>query len=52
MMLFTQIIKVLGNAAQQTIKWPYLSGSDQGIRTVGLDMCKKQAGGKYMLCIC
>jgi hypothetical protein len=50
--LFKQIFKVFENTAQQTVNWPYMSSSNQGIRTIGLDMCKKQAGGKCILCIC
>jgi hypothetical protein len=46
--LFTWIFKVLETTSQTVIKFPYIYNVDRGIRTIGLDMCKKQAGGMYI----
>lgn len=51
-MLFTRIFEVLANASRQTLRFCYLHHTNRGIRSIGLDMCMKQAGGKYMYHIC
>jgi hypothetical protein len=51
--LFEKAFKILGNIGREPIKWAYQLGSDdscEGIRTITVDMCKKQAPGR--LCIC
>ena len=47
--MFELIFSVLAQASQSLVHWPYIHGTEQGLRTIGLDMCNKQAGG--MLCI-
>jgi hypothetical protein len=49
--MFRLIFTTLAEAARTIIHFPYIHGTELGLRTIGLDMCKKQAGGKYMLCI-
>jgi hypothetical protein len=46
--LFEKLFKMLENAARQEVRWAYLYGLSndiQGIRTITVDMCKKQAPG-------
>lgn len=48
--LFSLLFELLGNVARQPVRWAYLH--HEGIRAVTVDMCKKQAGGRHMLCLC
>jgi hypothetical protein len=50
--LFTRIFKVLETTSRIVIKFPYIHNVERGIRTIGLDMCKKQAGGMYIRRLC
>ncbi|KAJ6002324.1 hypothetical protein N7522_007551 [Penicillium canescens] len=46
--LFERLFKVLGDVGRKPVSWAYQLGGDddaEGIRTVTLDMCKKQAPG-------
>lgn len=48
--LFEKLFKVLGDVGRKPVTWAYQVGADDsadGIRTVTLDMCKKQAPGMY-----
>jgi hypothetical protein len=45
--MFKAIFEVLDNAAGTRIRFAYLDQTEQGIRTIGLDMCRKQAPGIY-----
>ena len=44
------MFKVLGNTAQSSIQFTHIYGTGLYIATV--NMCKKQAGGKYIFSIC
>ena len=48
--MFQLVFKVLGDTARSSIQFAHIHGT--GLRTATVDMCKKQAGGEYMLCIC
>ena len=48
--MFQLVFKVLGNAAQLSIQFIHIHGT--GLRTVTVNICKKQAGGKYIIYIC
>ena len=50
--MFQMIFKQIANAGRILVHWSYLHNTLNGIKTIGLDMCKKQAGGKYMSGIC
>jgi hypothetical protein len=50
--IFKDIFDTLREAGRGLIYFPHIHFTDNGIRTIGLDMCKKQASGEYMLCIC
>jgi hypothetical protein len=43
--MFKAIFEVLDNAAHTRVRFAYLDQVDKGLRTIGLDMCKKQAPG-------
>jgi hypothetical protein len=43
--MFELVFKVLGNTARLSIKFVYIYGT--GLCTAIVDICKKQAGGKY-----
>ena len=47
--MFKLVFKVLGDAAQSSIQFAHIHRT--GLCTATVDMCKKQAGGKYTLCI-
>ena len=50
--LFAKCFKILGDVARQPVKWAYMYGSDDSvgrIRTVTVDMCRKQAPGMSVL---
>jgi hypothetical protein len=47
--MFELVFKVLGDAARSSIQFAHIHGA--GLRTATVDMCKKQAGGKYTLYI-
>jgi hypothetical protein len=49
--MFCLIFIMLAKAAHIIIYFLYIYGIKLGLRIISLDMCKKQAGGKYMLCI-
>lgn len=44
--MFKRIFNVLTNVGRKTIAFRHISGGDDGLQTVTMDMCKKQAGGK------
>ena len=50
--LFDLLFSTLADAGRFIIHFPYIHQTSTGLRTIGLDMCKKQAGGKYSLYIC
>jgi hypothetical protein len=43
--LFDLLFSTLSNAGRFIIHFPYIHQTQTGLRTIGLDMCKKQAGG-------
>jgi len=46
--LFQKIFQILGDVGRKPIRWAYQQGGgdhSDGIRTVTVDMCKKQAPG-------
>jgi hypothetical protein len=50
--IFKTIVDTLSEAGRGLIHFPYLHFTESGIRTIGLDMCKKQAGGMHTRSIC
>jgi hypothetical protein len=50
--LFTFIFQTLAEVSRQPVKFWHIHQAENSIRTIGLDMCKKQARGKHILCIC
>ena len=48
--MFQLVFKVLGDTARSSIQFAHIHGT--GLRTATVDMCKKQAGGEYVFCIC
>jgi hypothetical protein len=49
--LFEKLFKMLGDTARHEVQWAYLYGLSKdmtGIRTVTVDMCRKQAPGKHI----
>ena len=48
--MFTRLFTVLEQVSRQNIKFPYIHHTQRGIRTISLDMCKKQAGGMCSIC--
>jgi hypothetical protein len=50
--IFKTIFNTLGEAGRSLVHFPYFHFTESGIRTIGLDMCKKQAGGRYTHSIC
>ena len=53
--LFEKLFKVLGDVARKPVTWAYDHGNNDnlpGIRTVTLDMCKKQAADIYLFELC
>jgi hypothetical protein len=46
--MFHHIFRVLGEVARCPVQFPYIHRTQQGIRTVTVDMCKKQAPGKIL----
>jgi hypothetical protein len=47
--IFQLVFKVLGNTARSFIQFAHIYGT--GLRTAIVNICKKQAGGKYTLSI-
>jgi hypothetical protein len=45
--MFSKIFKMLGDVASSPIRWPHIQGGENEILTITIDMCKKQAPGKY-----
>jgi hypothetical protein len=50
--MFQMIFKQIANTGHILVYWSYLYNTLNGIKTIGLNMCKKQVGGKYMSGIC
>ncbi len=48
--MFSQIFPILEDVARSSIRFPYIHGGEQGLRTVTIDMCKKQASGRMRIC--
>ena len=48
--MFSQIFLILKDVAHSSIWFPHIHGGEQGLHTVMIDMCNKQAEG--MLCTC
>jgi hypothetical protein len=51
--LFEKAFKILGDVGREPTKWAYQLGHDdlcEGIRTITVDMCKKQAPGRLHIC--
>jgi hypothetical protein len=46
--MFELVFAQLAQAARTIIHWPHIHGTDKGLRTIGLDMCNKQAGGMHI----
>lgn len=47
--LFEVVFSVLSEASRTIIRWPHIDSTERGLRTIGLDMCAKQAGGMYSI---
>jgi hypothetical protein len=48
--LFERLFRTLGNVGRKPVSFAYMLGGEdaaEGIRTVTVDMCKKQAAGKF-----
>ena len=45
--MFSRIFQILGDVARCPVKFPYIHGGEEGIRVATVDMCRKQAPGKY-----
>ena len=43
--MFCEMFRILGDVARSPIRFPHIHGGEQGIRTVTVDMCRKQAPG-------
>jgi hypothetical protein len=50
--LFDLLFSTLANAGRFIVHFPHIHQTPTGLRTIGIDMCRKQAGGEYMMCIC
>jgi hypothetical protein len=55
--MFSEIFQILEDVSRSPVQFPHIHGGEQGIRTVTVDMCKKQGPGmksytRLMLCIC
>ena len=48
-MLFTLLFKTIATVSRELVRFAYLDGGDEGIRTVVANMCKKQAPSKHIL---
>jgi len=48
--MFIQMFPILEDVARSPIRFPHIHGGEQGLRTVTIDMCKKQAPGKIGIC--
>jgi hypothetical protein len=46
--MFQMIFKQITNTGHILVHWSYLHNTLNRIKTIGLNICKKQAGGKYM----
>jgi hypothetical protein len=49
--MLTTLFKVLGDVARSPIQFAHIHHGE-GLRSIGVDMCKKQAGGKFIFSIC
>jgi hypothetical protein len=49
--MFSKIFQVLGDVARHPVKFPHIHGGEEGIRVATVDMCKKQAPGRHLLCV-
>ncbi len=43
--MFTEIFQILEDVARSPVQFPHIHGGEEGIRTVTVDMCKKQGPG-------
>ena len=44
--MLSKLFQILGDVGRSPIKFPYIHGGEEGILTVTVDMCKKQAPGR------
>ena len=49
--IFQRLFDIIKDTAREPVQFSYLTRTD-GLRTITVDMCAKQAGGTYMYCIC
>ncbi len=47
--MFSEIFQILGDVARSPVRFPHIHGGEQGIRTITIDMCKKQAPGRLRI---
>ncbi len=47
--MFSEIFQILGDVARSPVRFPHIHGGEQGIRTITIDMCKKQALGRLRI---
>lgn len=50
--MFKKMFLMLGNVAREPVTFQHIHGTENGIRAITVDMCKKQAPGKFMQSIC
>jgi hypothetical protein len=43
--MFSEMFQILEDVSRSPIRFPHIHGGEQGIRTVTVDMCKKQGPG-------
>jgi hypothetical protein len=41
------VFRQIANAGQILVHFSYLHHTERGVKTIGVDMCKKQAGGEF-----
>jgi hypothetical protein len=50
--LFKLLFSLVEEACREKMQFWHIHKTERSVRTIGVDMCNKQAGGMYMLCIC
>lgn len=52
--MWGEAFKILEDVSGETVRFSYMTRPETrwGLKTIGLDMCGKQAGGKHILSIC
>lgn len=47
--MFTAVFETLSNVSRGGVVFAHIDQTNRGLRTITLDMCRKQAGGKLFL---